>query len=449
MRALRRKGLTVQPFKCGPDYIDPGHHRAAAGRPSRNLDCWMMGEEGVRRSFARAAADADCAVVEGVMGLFDGAFSGKIDGSTAHVAKLLGIPVILVVNAKAMARSLAALVHGFATFEPGVEIVGVIANNVSSPKHEGLLKEALTAAQLPPLLGAIPHEKKLELPERHLGLLPSPESKLDDEWHERLADLVEQHVDIDLLLKLSGEDGSPSRARGGEAVPERPFDFVEAASCRFTCGGTPHLGIARDEAFNFYYEDNLDLLRESGVVLVPFSPIHDERLPDGLDGLYLGGGFPEMFAPQLARNTSMRQAVKAFADADGSIFAECGGLMYLCEAIEDAAKTRHMMCGVIPAVARMGSKLRRLGYVEAKTSGDSFFGSAGTVIRGHEFHWSDVELTGSGASPEPAFRTRGASGGDWTPMGFHVGKVIASYFHAHFLSSPTAAAAWASSLRGE
>lgn len=435
MRALRRKGLAIQPFKCGPDYIDPAHHRAAAGRPSRNLDCWMMGEDGARLSFRRAAAEVDCAVVEGVMGLFDGACADRIDGSTAHIARLLGIPVVLVVDARAMARSLAAIVHGFATFEPGVSIIGVVANNVSTQKHERLLSDALTAARLPPLLGAVPREKSLELPERHLGLLPAFEATFEDGWHERLADLVERHIDIGRLLDLTMLDAPPSRDASDQ-------DCQAQAQ-----GRSPRLGVAMDEAFNFYYEDNLDLLRRTGVEIVAFSPLKDGRLPEGLDGLYIGGGFPEVFAGRLERNQGMRMDIKAFADSGGFIFAECGGLMYLCENIEDKDGGGHAMCGVLPAAAKMGDRLRRLGYVEAKTASDSFLGPSGTLIRGHEFHWSDIESTAFDRTPAPAFMARGVGVDAWTPMGFSSGNVVASYFHAHFLSNPAAVASWADAMR--
>ncbi|MDD5706638.1 MAG: cobyrinate a,c-diamide synthase, partial [Kiritimatiellae bacterium] len=449
LAALKRRGHRVQPFKCGPDYIDPGHHRRACGIPSRNLDTWMMGVDGVRASFARAASATDVAVVEGVMGLFDGASADRLEGSTAHVCKLLDLPVVLAVDARAMARSIAPLVKGFAEFEPGVRLVGVIANNVSSDSHAELLRTALSAAGLPPLLGALPRRAAWEIPERHLGLVADTESGLTDEWFAALAEGIEKHVDLARLLELTktvrprdrreglgfGVQGSGNENARCSTLDVRR-STLDASACR--------LGLARDAAFHFYYEDNLDLLRAAGVELVEFSPLQDARLPPGLAGLYLGGGFPEMFAAQLQGNAAMRTAIADFADRGGHIYAECGGLMYLCASLTDRDGKSWEMCGVLPARTRMQARLRRLGYVEAVTLRDGLFGPRGTRLRGHEFHWSALEPGGEDA--EPVFEVHSASGDRAERVGLCRANVRASYVHVHFASNPAVAESWARTL---
>jgi cobyrinic acid a,c-diamide synthase len=429
LAALRRRGLTVQPFKCGPDYIDAGHHFRACGVVSRNLDPWMMGEAAVQACFARAACAADVAVVEGVMGLFDGAAPDRIEGSSAHVARLLGIPVVLVVEARAMARSIAPLVKGFAEFEPGVRIVGVIANGVSTASHGRILEQALSAAGLPPLLGCLPRKAEWSLPERHLGLIAETEAGFDEGWFQRLAEGVEAHIDIPKLLDLAiiqRPKPQPLTARGrapSDHFPEPPI----------------RIGIARDEAFHFYYEDNLDRLRDAGAKLVPFSPLNDAALPSDLDALYIGGGFPEMFAARLSANRPMRASIRHFA-AQRIIYAECGGLMYLGRTLSDGAAQTWEMCGVLPLHTAMGKRLCRLGYVEAKTLSPGLLGPAGTAIRGHEFHWSAVVRDDD---PMPAaYRVRYIRDNEMRESGVSLGNAWASYLHLHFASNPAVAAHW-------
>ncbi len=429
LAALRARGLQVQPFKCGPDFIDPGHHRRASGVVSRNLDGWMMGEEGVMESYARASGSADVAVVEGVMGLFDGASSSAIAGSTAHVCRMLDIPIVLVVNAKAMARSVAALVKGFVSFEEGSRIVGVVANNVSSERHAEILREALESASLPPLLGTLPTRESWHTPERHLGLVAESEESRGDEWFAELARDVENDLDLDLLLKMC------EASRPLEPAPQCCSDAV-LPSVR--------IGIARDEAFHFYYEDNLDMLRRFGAELISFSPLHDNELPPGLDGLYIGGGFPEMFAQQLSANKDMRSSIKSFADQNGHIYAECGGFMYLCRQLTDMDGNSYDMCGALPAGTTMESRLNRLGYIEAKTVGEGLFGPSGTSLRGHEFHWSSCENDGQceGAAFDVTFLRRKGH----ERRGIHRGRVWASYSHLHFASNPDACRMWVKEL---
>src|SRR5579859_2311063 len=331
--ALRRRGLTVQPFKVGPDFIDPLHHQHASGRPARNLDGWMLDPETNLERFARATADADVAVIEGVMGLFDGS-EGKSDrGSTAEMAKLLGLPVLLVIDASAMARSAAALIHGFTSFDRHLRVAGVILNNVGGEIHAGMIRDAVAGAV--PMLGALPRAKDLVVPERHLGLHLPYEARTG--YVEQLATLIETHIDLDALLSNSVIERLPVAATP-PAVPPKA-----------------RLAVARDEAFCFYYTDNLELLEQAGAELVRFSPI-DEPLPENIDGIYLGGGYPELHADKLSDNKPTRDAIREFASAGGPIYAECGGLMYLADTL-DLDGQPHPMCGVLPFSTTMPAPL--------------------------------------------------------------------------------------------
>lgn len=426
---LKRIGHSVQPFKCGPDYIDPGFHREACGITSRNLDSWMMGgEKSVRESFDHLMVYADCAVVEGVMGLFDGTGSANLEGSSAHIAKILGIPVFLVVNARGVASTIAPMVKGFVNYREGVEVAGVIANNVGSSRHAEILKNALREADLPPLVGYLPRNERWNLPERHLGLVPEKENTKRWDWYDALGDQIAQYFDIDLIKKLTNQTRTIPRK-----VPTFCPDIPD--------GVKPKLGVALDEAFHFYYQDNLDLLKANGVDLIYFSPLNDKQLPDDLDGLYLGGGFPEMFSAKLTENKSMRNSIANFADSGRFVYGECGGFMYLCRSIRDFDGDSFPMCGVIPVETSMESSLRRLGYIEGRFAQDSPFGAAGILVRGHEFHWSKVLSDSKRTEPDGRSgffcETRGAKGGEWKSTGFQMKNTWASYVHSHFMSNPS------------
>ncbi|WP_415965486.1 cobyrinate a,c-diamide synthase, partial [Desulfovibrio piger] len=383
MRALARRGLAVQGCKCGPDYIDPTFHALATGRPACNLDTWMMGEAGVRAQWRAAVRGADAAVCEGVMGLLDGRSPDDLSGSTLDCARVLHLPVLLVVSVRGMAASLTALVEGFRqqAARHGVRLAGVIANNAGSPRHADILRQALEKAGLPPLLGALPRHEACRIPERQLGLLPAAESHCDTAWTDRLAELAENHMDLDRLLALT--------RRPRPSAPPLPAP------------GQRHrrLAVARDEAFCFYYRANEDALRARGWELVPFSPLRDAALPPQADALYLGGGYPEAFAARLSANTAMRTAIRNFAAAGGEIYAECGGYMYLCSGLEAAAEGHGLdgerrvwpMCGVLEATARMGRGLRSLGYRDVRFTGGAPLGLPLETCRGHEFHWSHIE----------------------------------------------------------
>ena len=412
LRALRRRRLKVQPFKCGPDYIDPTFHRIACKRRGYNLDAWMMGPKAVRIAFANACADADCAVIEGVMGLFDGAAPDTLDGSTAQIAVLVGAGIILTVDAHGMSGSIAALVKGYTEFNPDTRVIGVIANKVGSERHAALLATALRTADLPPLLGFLPQNDVWKLPERQLGLVPFTENEKQEIWFNELADAAEKYFDIDRILQLS----RMSKPGGTELrIQDKP---------RF------RMGIAMDKAFHFYYPDNLELLKRHGFELIPFSPLADKTLPQDCRALYIGGGFPEEFASGLAQNIPMRLAIKMFS---GTILAECGGYMYLSESLNG-----RQMCGIVPAQTIMGNSLRTLGYRQAETISDSFLGPAGTRIRGHEFHWSDIDES----DLSPAWHCRRADGSMAGDCGFSSKNIIAAYLHLHFASNPEIADNW-------
>ena len=342
MAALARRGLTVQPFKCGPDFIDPSLHRMVTGRISRNLDVRMCGADFVRRSFHRNGAGCDCAVVEGVMGLFDGA-----EGSAAHLAKTLHLPVVLVIDVRSAAESVAAVAHGFATLDPDLRLAGIICNRVGSDKHRQMITEAIETHCDLPLIGFLPRNEAVSIPSRHLGLHMGEEHPLQGQGLKQLIKLIEHHLDLDRLLAIAAQ--RPTTAEPGAAflVPK---------------GSPVRIGVARDAAFCFYYEDNLDLLREAGAELVFFSPLSDIELPPELGGLYLGGGYPELHAPALSNNSALREAIRCFAEKGRPIYAECGGFMYLCQSITDQADARFPMVGLFPFSARMQPRLRSLGY---------------------------------------------------------------------------------------
>ncbi len=415
IKAFARRGLKVQPFKCGPDYIDTEFHTKAAKGNSYNLDTWMMGEDQVKKTYARNVQDADIGIVEGVMGLFDGVDSESLKGSTASVADILDIPIILIVNAKSMAQSIAAVVMGYNSLYRNIKITGVIANNVGSEKHKKLLQIALKKHGLPPLLGTIPKNIVFELSERHLGLTPDQEAGKSDGWYSELAGVIEQSIDMDLLLNLT-EISRPDYSSGN---PEHEREFK--------------IGIAEDDAFHFYYKDNLNLLENSGFELIKFSPLDDERLPDNLDALYLGGGFPEMFIEQLSSNKSMVKSIRNFAGNKGVIFAECGGYIYLVDKFIDDAGKVFQMCGILEGTGRMTKKLQNFGYKEVFLDKECIFGPVGTTLKGHEFHWSTIDIDGKN---ENFVLTGNVKEDNQVEAGQVCGNVFASYIHLHFLSNP-------------
>lgn len=412
LEALKKRGLKVQAFKAGPDYIDPGLHRAVLGRPSYNLDTWMMGAEGVRETFARAVKDADCAVIEGVMGLFDGRDGRSEEGSTAHLSKTLGVPVLLVANAEKAARSMGAVIKGFEAYDPGVDIRWAIFNKTGSPRHAEILMDSMPRGSGIKLLGCIPRDESLGIKERHLGLVTASEDPdIIRRAAKKAALAVESSIDLDRLLKHGMKV-----ARFTETQPAK--------------GGKVRIAVAMDEAFSFYYQENLDILVWLGADILPFSPLRDEKLPEGVDGLYVGGGYPELHAPALEANRFLRDSIRVLAKKGLPIYAECGGLMYLGKAIEREGK-RSGMAGVFPWTTRLLSRRKALGYREVSLTPECPFLKRGRV-RGHEFHYSEMASGPKGVGM--GYMARG--GPETFPEGFSKGNALASYIHLHFASNP-------------
>lgn len=418
IRAFQRRGLAVAPFKCGPDYLDPSYLSRAAKRRAHNLDSWMMGQEALRSTFVRTSADADLALVEGVMGIFDGAVPTNEAGSTAQVAKWLGSPAILVVDAGGMARSVAAVVKGFQDYDPELWLRGVICNRVGSPRHLDLLRQALGEAPSC-IVGGLPKKLDCTFSGRHLGLLEARTQVVQEEIFDRLAELVEHWIDLDALLEMARQ------ARELPAAPaSTPLDPA-AARCR--------IGIAQDEAFSFYYDENLDLLRAQGAELVEFSPLHDLQLP-AVDGLYFGGGYPELHAQVLHENHSMRRDVAAFIANDRPVYAECGGLMYLCQGIEGLDGRRCEMVGALPGWATLCDRIQALGYTEVCTTRDSLLGPAGTRYRGHQFRYSKLQAVGE--KVDCVFELHRRRDGATQTEGYVERSALGSYVHGHWASNP-------------
>lgn len=424
--ALRRRGLAVQPFKCGPDYIDPGYHSRAAGRPCRTLDSWMLDDEQVCATFARACRGADIAIIEGVMGLFDGAAYDDDRASAAQIARLLGAPVLLVLDIARAARSAAATALGFCRFDPALTIGGFALNFAGSEGHATGCAGAITRATGRPVLGWLPRDARLHIPERHLGLVTAAESGPMDAVLQAAGDAVCARFDIDAVLGLAG-------SADALAAPEATPPVAAAAS-------PPLLAVARDEAFSFFYPDNLDLLESAGARVCFFSPVRGEALPEGAAGVYLGGGFPELYAAQIAANTALFAGLHALHARGAPILAECGGFMMLTEALIDAGGVRHTMAGLVPGTARMTPKLAGLGYRHATALRPNLLADAGETLRGHEFHYSVWDVDAAALSSAAAWQVRGSrAGSPEAIIGFAGRGLLASYLHIHLGQRPALA----------
>ena len=410
LMALKRRGINVQPFKSGPDFLDPMHHTMVTGRPSRNLDTWMFSSY-VKQAFANGMVGADMALIEGAMGMYDGFDGRSEEGSAAHLAKTLDAPVVLVLSAKAAARSVGAIAMGFRDYDRGVKLAGVIFNNVAGPKHLQMLKDSLRGEI--PCLGGVPSTEGIGLESRHLGLVPAAEVA-DRERYDLIRRTMEENIDIDALL--SSADAAPALD-----LP-RPLDLDVPVRAR--------IGIAFDEAFNFYYQDNLDILRAEGAELIRFSPLRDD-LPD-VDGIYFGGGYPELFAEGLQSNERMRSAIRKAGDDGMPIYAECGGLMYACSEMIDLDGKTWKMSGLFEAKVSMTPKLEALGYVEARIVRDNVLGRTGEMSRGHVFHYSKVTGTSEKAFGYSLNKVKGIVD---DKDGFVRNNVLASYTHLHFGSN--------------
>lgn len=428
MAALKLRGRPIQGYKIGPDYIDPSYHSNATGKPSRNLDRWLLGRH--LKSLFYQSAIGQWAVIEGVMGMFDGMSGTDGFGSTADISKELNAPVILIIDAASMARSAAALVYGFNNFDPDVKLAGVIINQVKSPMQEKMIKDALEEMNLA-VIGSIPREMNLKLNERHLGLIPVGEKSLEEDYMKNLADLIIKYVDLEQLEKIM------EKAPGQETLDQENTLSQKSREKKLTIG--PNIGIAWDEAFLFYYQDALDLAKVYGFNLIPFSPLHDPDLPQDLDGLWLGGGFPELHLDKLSRNQSIMEAIRKFARSGKPIYAECGGYMYLGETIRDFNSNSYPVAGLIPMVSEMTSRLQNMGYRQGVFQTNNFLGPKGTTVHGHEFHYSQVSYK---TDPPYAYQLFKGDSADRLE-GFARDNIVASYLHLHFGGHPELLEHWA------
>ncbi len=415
--ALRRRGLRVETFKAGPDYIDPSYLTEAVGSPCRNLDTSLLDATAVRELIARRAQSCDIALVEGMMGLFDGRGGDDDSGSTAELARLLAAPVVLVLDVGAMAGSAAAIALGFRQFDARVQFAGVVLNRVAGNAHYAMTARPIELQAGLPVLGFLPIDARLCLPERHLGLIPVDERGPGDQWFSGLAHAAEEHIDLRRLLALSAEFKAP-------ASSPRLFPTGRQPTCT-------RVAVARDRAFNFYYQDSLDLLEEWGAELVPFSPLCDSSLPRDVDAIYIGGGFPEVYARELAENEGMKRSLAHAVERGALVYGECGGLMYLGRSLASSDADAHEMAGLLPIASDMAADHLTIGYRRVRLRSRAPFANQGEELRGHEFHWSRM-------TTDPADETAAYEFLDESSRleGYAVGNVFASYVHLHFGSDP-------------
>lgn len=503
--ALRQRGLVVQPFKCGPDYVDPSYHQKAAGRPCRNLDTWMLNDSQLLESFARACEDADIAVVEGVMGLYDGSDWQDERGSTAQIAKLLNAPVLLILDISGSARSAGAAALGFQKFDPAVQLCGVLLNFAGSERHAQGCAEAVLSATGLRMLGWLPRTLQMQIPERHLGLVPGGEQVDSDALIEQMGAAVGARFDVGGIEAVAraaaadvGRGGAGAAADGGGAADEQAIAFAVAgaagaaggvgpgapdvpagapsaaaasmgaralaAGARATAADgpaptspaasrrlpRPTIAVARDEAFCFYYPENLELLIEEGAAVEFFSPLRGERPPDKVSGVYLGGGYPELHGPALASNTGLWSVLKDLHAADVPIYAECGGFMVLTQALIDADSHSWPMAGLLPGVAQMTNKLAALGYRYATALQSNLLTEAGDTVRGHEFRYSTWVHSAATDDSEAhsAWQVRATRGeAPLDAVGYARGNLLASYLHVHFGQNRALATSFVSRLK--
>lgn len=415
-KALQAKGLKVSVFKCGPDYLDPGYHSFVTGKTCQNLDGWLMGKESLTSSFVSASKGSDISIIEGVMGLFDGHSPNSEAGSTAEIAKWLQIPTIILIDASGMAATFSAIASGIKNYDPEVPIQGFIANFIGSKSHLSIIE---TASIPLPVLGGFPKSYEYSFPERHLGLRTAGPDILTEEKLSFWQNLSENWLDLDRILEIA--NSAPSILSEGLAdVQNKDKD------CK--------IGVAYDEAFHFYYEENFKKLKQEGAELVFFSPLKDPKLPK-VDGLYFGGGYPELFAETLANNKNLMEEIRSFASSERPIYAECGGLMYLSSEIQNIEGQSFPMVGLIPGKAIMGAKLKSLGYVEVHTEKRTIIGEAGIRFRGHQFRYSDLILENEDESLF-SYHIRKRKSEQTTKEGYTISNVLASYVHAHWASNP-------------
>ncbi len=425
MAAFRKRGLICQPFKVGPDFIDPGYHSIVCGRPSINLDTWMMPQRYVIESFWKHSEGADIAIIEGVMGLLDGG-----DTSSAEIARILDLPVILVLDAGGMAETAGAILYGLKNYDKRLNIAGAILNRVGSNIHYKMILEAISGRWGAELFGYMKKDGAIGIKERHLGLVTAIENRPSDETIEQLIRTVEEGVDLDAILKKV-EVKAKVKKRNPQPQP-KPKPKPSSKKVR--------LAVAYDEAFSFYYQDNLDMLEALGAELCWFSPLKDQRLPEGVEGIYIGGGYPEVYAEILEKNSPLKEEIRTLADDGLPIYAECGGMIYLSQGIFSGDGIFYKMAGIIPKRARMEKKLAAIGYREVELLKDCILGRKGNKIRGHEFHYSRLEGNPhdyNGKKIEYLYQVTDKRG-SISVEGFGYKNLVASYIHLHFASNTEA-----------
>ena len=422
--ALCGRGLKVQTFKVGPDYLDPTYLSILSARRCYNLDGWMMGREYVTRLFVEKSFNADIAVIEGVMGLFDGAQPDNITGSSAEIAIWLKAPAIMVVNAHGMAGSIAALIHGFSNLDERLKLSGVIANHIGSPNHRKWLETSCSSRNLAPVVGAFGRGAFKTLPNRRLGLVTASSETLGQDEKIALAEVAEKNLDIDRILEIANS--------------VEPCPFKPPATLKRSRHKRMRMGLAFDKAFHFYYQDNLDALEQRGVETVRFSPVSDKSLPEDLDFLYVGGGYPEEYAAELSSNRSMMDSIKQYSELGKPIYAECGGLMYFSSGIELEQSVRHDMIGLFPFWTKMRKSLKALRYCAVKFNEDTVLARKGSVIHGHEFHYSELMEFEADGPWRKVYTVSRPSQGATFQEGFQRDNILLSYIHLHFASHPEA-----------
>ncbi|MCR1851065.1 cobyrinate a,c-diamide synthase [Paeniclostridium sordellii] len=416
MQALTKRNLKVQPYKVGPDYIDPSYHTFITGRDSRNLDSYMLDDEKINYIFKNASKDADISVIEGVMGLYDGFGIDLNSCTSSYTSKILKSPVILVINGKAMSSSAAAMVLGYKELDKEVNIKGVIVNNVKTKNHYELIKEAIEKYCNIEVLGYFPPNEKFKLDSRHLGLVPSVEIEALTEKFYDLGSEIEKYINIDRLIEISESEEI-----------ETSFELNELPKFK-----NKSIAIAYDKAFNFYYKENLELLNQMNIEIKTFSPLYDEIVPKA-DCIYIGGGFPEVFAKELGINKKMRESIKKAHENNVPIYAECGGLMYLGEKLLDLDGNEYEMVGIFEGISKMTKSLKRFGYCDGIAKVDTVFSNKGDIIKGHEFHHS--EFNSNEECSYKMVKKRGNKIVDEWYGGYSKGNTLATYLHTHFYNN--------------